>query len=89
MTEQPHPTAAPKQMQPHLHKAFQQLRKAVGEDVVFRYDVGPVEATTTQFDGRNAFSLPSARVREIVGAMEEAQPDRRGDGAGHAAHRDH
>jgi len=45
----------------------------VQNGVVFRFDVGP-KAVVVQFDGRNAFSLPAVRVREIYAAERERRP---------------
>lgn len=45
------------------------------ESVVFRFDKGDV-VTATQFDGRNALSLPSATVRAVYDRLAEEQPNR-------------
>jgi len=52
--------------------AFSAMDEADG--VVFRFDVG--SNVITQFDGRNALSLPAAQVRSIYGALRESQPER-------------
>eukprot|EP00588_Corethron_pennatum_P008655 CAMPEP_0194270668 /NCGR_PEP_ID=MMETSP0169-20130528/4608_1 /TAXON_ID=218684 /ORGANISM="Corethron pennatum, Strain L29A3" /LENGTH=274 /DNA_ID=CAMNT_0039012787 /DNA_START=514 /DNA_END=1338 /DNA_ORIENTATION=- len=70
--------------------AFSAMDEADG--VVFRFDVGPATdllrlkndgqvlqfpaITITQFDGRNALSLPAAQVRAIYGELSENEPER-------------
>lgn len=46
------------------------------EGVVFYFDKGKKGAAVRQFDGRNAFSLPAAKVRKIYQKLQRMHPER-------------